>query len=112
VACAACGASLEADLAGACADGLATAPVAAPAPATPPLGAASPSEEHRLCSWCGERSPATAEQCVTCGAVFPRPEQDAALLRAAEARLQAANDTLAMMQRQRARRGLRRFFNR
>src|SRR5579863_3421407 len=77
----------------------------------PDAGPAVP-EGQRRCEWCGELSPADEERCVHCEAVFPRPEQDAAFLRAAEERLRAANDTLAMMQRQRARRGLGRFFGR
>lgn len=74
-----------------------------------PPTAGSNTGQMRQCQWCGATSPIGADQCEQCGAMFPRPEQDEALLRAAEERLRAANDTLDMMRRRRGRRGITRF---
>lgn len=73
-------------------------------PATPDGG--------RRCAWCGAISPADADQCARCGAVFPRPEQDEAIQKASVERIRAANDAIAAMRRQRARRGIGRLFDR
>lgn len=77
-------------------------------PAQPTAGTVG---QHRQCQWCGAMSSVDAAQCQQCGAMFPRPEQDEALLRAAEERLRAANDTLDMMRRRRGRRGFGRFID-
>ncbi|GAC1448665.1 MAG: hypothetical protein PVSMB4_06080 [Ktedonobacterales bacterium] len=103
-------------------------PERAPAPAAPEIttssgaalagtgdGPAQPAAgtvgQERQCQWCGATSSVAAAQCQRCGAMFPRPEQDEALLRAAEERLRAANDTLDMMRRRRGRRGFGRFID-
>jgi hypothetical protein len=65
---------------------------------------------ERRCEWCGAVSPAGEERCVACGAAFARPDQDAALQRAAEARMRAANESIDQLRRQRVKRGLGRFF--
>lgn len=88
-------------------------------PAVEPHGTGTPeapqepvsAEGDRSCAWCGAGNAADAEQCVQCGAAFPRPEQDAAMLKASAERIRAANDSIAAMQRQRARRGLGRLFD-
>jgi ribosomal protein L40E len=77
----------------------------------PVRAAASTVRQARQCQWCGAANAADAEQCQQCGAMFPRPEQDEALLRAAEERLRAANDTLDMMRRRRGKRGFGRFID-
>ena len=56
---------------------------AAPAPAAPLTG------DSRTCTWCGASNPLLAARCVACGAVFPTPEGDEALERAARARIQS-----------------------
>lgn len=43
----------------------------------------------RDCTWCGASNPPEASRCASCGAVFPTPEGDEALERAAQARIQA-----------------------
>jgi hypothetical protein len=48
----------------------------------------------RVCLWCGAVSPSEAARCVACDAVFPTPEGDAALERAAQARIQAMESEL------------------
>lgn len=63
------------------------------------------------CDWCGETNPAGANQCAHCGALFPRPEADAALTRLAEQRMAAELATLNTMQRRRQRKGLGRLFS-
>jgi ribosomal protein L40E len=56
---------------------------AATAPAAPITG------DRRICTWCGASNPRDAASCVACGAVFPTPEGDEALERAARARIQS-----------------------
>ena len=60
-------------------------PVAA-IPATAPAAATG---DTRICAWCGASNPLDAASCVACGAVFPTPEGDEALERAARARIQS-----------------------
>jgi hypothetical protein len=85
---------------------------ASPAPSaqatqpTPPASAHAPAAEWR-CQWCGAANPRSAERCVACGAAYPSPEQDAAMTRAAEARIRAVTDSLDAMRR---RKGFGRFF--
>lgn len=70
------------------------APVAsAPAPKAP-ASVVAQSGDGRLCLWCGARSPLEAATCVACGAVFPTPEGDAALERAAQERIRAMESDL------------------
>ena len=78
------------------------APTADSAPAS--VGAvgaeagSSPPTAMQQCQWCGAENPIGATQCATCHATFARPDQDAALRRELDARLQeerAANDMYA-----------------
>jgi hypothetical protein len=69
------------------------------------------SEDERRCQWCGTRSPAESDRCTQCGAMFPRPEQDEALLRASEERIRAATESIDLMRRRRAKRGFGRLFD-
>lgn len=104
--CPACGASmpLDARFCGAC--GSESLPVsAAPASpvevtAPPPVSAAEPLPPAaaptpsaiaggRICPWCDAPNPLDGARCVACGAVFPTPEGDEALERAARARIQS-----------------------
>jgi ribosomal protein L40E len=58
----------------------------------------SPPTAAQLCQWCGAENPIGATQCATCKATFARPDQDAALRRELDARLQeeqVANDMYA-----------------
>jgi uncharacterized membrane protein YvbJ len=66
----------------------------------------------KQCSWCGATNPDDALACQGCGAAFPRPEQDAALLRASQERIRMANDTIATLRRGRERKRLGRLFGR
>ncbi len=70
------------------------------------------SSAERRCEWCGAMTAIAADRCEHCGAVFPRPEQDEALTRAAEERMRDAQTTIELMQRQRERRGWRRLLGR
>ena len=99
--CPACGATMPQDarFCGACgseSQPTAAAPDAAEqAPATPPppvaqaAPVASVIGDARICPWCDARNPLDAASCVACGAVFPTPEGDEALERAARARIQS-----------------------
>lgn len=75
-------------------------------PATPALAAA----DQKRCDWCGASNPHSAERCQSCHAMFPKPELDEAMRRAAEVRIQSAEDDIAFRQRVRKRRGLRWLF--
>lgn len=58
----------------------------------------SPPTAAQQCQWCGAENPIGATQCATCNATFARPDQDAALRRELDARLQeeqVANDMYA-----------------
>ena len=59
--------------------------------------------DQKRCGWCGAGNPLGADRCVRCNAMFPRPEQDEAMRRAAEVRIQAAEDEIALRQRMRKR---------
>ena len=63
------------------------------------------------CEWCGKTNPTGTGQCAHCGALYPRPEADAALARLAEERMRAEMATLDTMQRRRQRKGLGRLFS-
>ena len=63
------------------------------------------------CDWCGKANPMGIDQCDHCGAMFPRPEADAALTRLAEERMRAELATLDTMQRRRQHKGLGRLFS-
>jgi hypothetical protein len=67
---------------------------------------------QRRCGWCGTLSPEDADRCQHCGAAFPRPEQDEALLRASQERIRVANDSIQLMHKERERKSLGRFFGR
>lgn len=67
---------------------------------------------RKRCSWCGAQNPADAQTCEGCGAAFPRPEQDEALLRASEERIRVANDSISTLRKERERKGFGRFFGR
>lgn len=47
----------------------------------------APVADGRACLWCGAINPKGAARCATCDAVFPTPEGDAALERAAQERI-------------------------
>lgn len=64
------------------------------------MATSAPTDTKR-CGWCGTENPPNAERCVQCAAMFPRPEQDEAMRRAGEARIQAAEDEIALRQRAR-----------
>jgi hypothetical protein len=70
------------------------------------------SSGSRRCEWCGTLNPDDAERCTKCGAAFPRPEQDEALLRASQERIRAATESIELMRRQRGKRGLNRWWDR
>jgi len=76
-------------------DASADAPPVTPAPTAP-----IPADQKR-CGWCGAANPLDADRCVSCNAMFPRPEQDEAMRRAGEARIQAAEEEIALRQRAR-----------
>ncbi|HEY7783035.1 MAG TPA: hypothetical protein VIC85_22785 [Ktedonobacterales bacterium] len=63
-------------------------------PADPPTSAAISSTSAR-CQWCGTENPADAGRCQSCGAAFPKPEQDAAVLSASRERVRQAEDYIA-----------------
>lgn len=58
-----------------------------------PTRAAS-TADGRACPWCGAINPRDAARCVVCDAVFPTPEGDAALERAAQERISAMEGAL------------------
>jgi hypothetical protein len=109
--CPTCGASMPRDarFCGACgSESRPTAAPAAPAAAeqAPVAAAAQPVApvapivgDARVCPWCDARNPLDAARCVACGAVFPTPEGDAALERAAQARIQSMEADLRPVQR-------------
>lgn len=53
------------------------------------------------CQWCGAVNPAELEQCCRCNAVFPKPEMDLAMLKAAEDRLRVLEDEISLREQQR-----------
>jgi double zinc ribbon protein len=71
---------------------------------------AAPAGGMRQCAWCGAASPAQLDRCTVCGAMFPRPEMDAAVERAAEQWMRSALGDLDARREKRLRRGLGRLF--
>ena len=67
------------------------APAEAPVAPPPAFSAPAPSAiaGGRICPWCDAPNPPDGVRCVVCGAVFPTPEGDEALERAARARIQS-----------------------
>lgn len=53
------------------------------------------------CQWCGAVNPPDLERCQKCNAVFPKPEMDLAMLKAAEDRLRVLEDEIALREQQR-----------
>ena len=72
------------------------ATAAGPAPAGEPLG-----EDAVRCQWCGAANPPDLERCRACNAVFPNPEMDLAMLKAAEERLRVLEDEISLRTHQR-----------
>ena len=72
-----------------------TPPVTTPAATTPTTA------DQKRCGWCCAENPLDADRCLRCNAMFPRPEQDEAMRRAGEARIQAAEEEIALRQRAR-----------
>ncbi|HST88808.1 MAG TPA: zinc ribbon domain-containing protein [Ktedonobacterales bacterium] len=64
----------------------------------------------RQCAWCGTLSPAQLDRCTACGAMFPRPEMDAAVERAAEQWMRSALGDLEARREKRLRKGLGKLF--
>lgn len=64
----------------------------------------------RQCAWCGALSPAQSDRCTACGAVFPRPEMDAAVEQAAAQWMRSALGDIEARREKRLRRGLGRLF--
>lgn len=62
-----------------------------PVPPPPAFAAPAPSAiaGGRICPWCDAPNPPDGARCVACGAVFPTPEGNEALERAARARIQS-----------------------
>jgi hypothetical protein len=91
------------------------APVEAPTPTTDltpttdPAPAAAAGASRR-CNWCGTESPADAQRCAKCGAMFPTPDTDAAYMAAAEERIRGVQESLEQMRRNWRRRGIGRLF--
>lgn len=71
-------------------------PAVEPAPDEEPL-----SEGAVRCQWCGTANPPDLERCRRCNAVFPKPEMDLAMLKAAEDRLRVLEDEISLREQQR-----------
>lgn len=126
--CLACAATLSpnAPFCGTCGVAVATVSAAASAVAPPqPLHAApdsasvtqtnAPSAQAlqpgaQTCRWCGASNASTATRCVQCDAVFPLPDQDEALRRASESRVNVVLTELEQRERKRSRSLLGRLF--
>ena len=112
--CPECGASLQPGLAACPACG---SPITGnlPAVAAPTISAASAGGESEdgmvRCDWCGHLNPAGQAQCANCGAAYPRPEMDAAILQQAEQRMRAELEVLDTMRSRHKRTGLGRLFS-
>jgi hypothetical protein len=87
---------------------------AIPAASDPATGATQPAAgaSQKRCAWCGTLNADAEQSCQQCGAAFPRPEQDEALLRASQERIRVATDSITTLRKQRERRGLGRLFGR
>lgn len=53
------------------------------------------------CQWCGAVNPPQVERCQRCNAMFPKPEMDLAMLKAAEDRLRVLEDEITLREQQR-----------
>jgi predicted amidophosphoribosyltransferase len=73
---------------------------------------ATDSSDMQRCAWCGALSAASEQACEHCGAAFPKPEADDAFLRASQERIRLANDSIAMLRKERERKGIGRLFGR
>jgi predicted amidophosphoribosyltransferase len=84
------------------------------APSEPAAGSMPPvaGGAHKRCAWCGTLNADAEQSCQQCGAAFPRPEQDEALLRASQERIRTVTDSITTIRKERARRGLGRLFGR
>lgn len=58
-------------------------------------------EDAVCCQWCGAVNPPELERCRRCNAMFPKPEMDLAMLKAAEDRLRVLEDEINLRERQR-----------
>jgi hypothetical protein len=61
-------------------------------------------EAQKRCSWCSAINPQDVAVCEACGARFPVPEQDEALRRFSEQRVQAEESSVEQMRQRRMRR--------
>jgi rRNA maturation endonuclease Nob1 len=93
--CPACGAPLAAEAAACPACGRSTLREEASAETT----ARMPGPHEWRCDWCEAINPLGAQRCSACGAVYPRADQDAAVQRAADARIRIALDEIVIRER-------------
>lgn len=97
VICPACGAQVPstARFCGDCGAEVIPSEVAVNAPLAPaPFGSVEPTEDGKLCNWCRAMSPKDALRCVNCDAMFPTPEGDEAVERAARERIEDLNEDI------------------
>ena len=106
--------------------GPSAAPLEAPQAVLPGARAASPPQTEQAlsqpgdggggpqkrCEWCGALNAEADQVCQQCGAAFPRPDQDAALLRASQDRIRMATDSIETIRKERERKGFGRLFGR
>ncbi len=85
---------------------------AASAPLTAESSPPADAGQQKRCAWCGALNAESEQNCQHCGAAFPRPDQDDALLRASQERIRVANDSIATIRKERERKGIGRFFGR
>ncbi len=97
--CPACGAPLAEEAAACPACGRSTLREAASAETLAPAPARMPGPHEWRCEWCEAINSLGAKRCAACGAVYPRADQDAAIQRAAEARIQSALDEIEIRER-------------
>lgn len=76
-------------------------PITAAAAFVDPLDEGSLPEGAIRCQWCGTANPPELERCRKCNAVFPKPEMDLAMLKAAEDRLRVLEDEITLREQQR-----------
>lgn len=65
-----------------------------PLPPPPMTSSGASVADGRACPWCGAINSKNAASCAACDAVFPTPEGDAALERAAQERISAMEGAL------------------
>ncbi|HZC78232.1 MAG TPA: hypothetical protein VE258_10805 [Ktedonobacterales bacterium] len=96
--CPACGAPFAA--AAACpACGRSTLREGASTQTPAPAPARMPGPHEWRCDWCEAINPLGAQRCSAYGAVYPRADQDAAVQRAADARIRTALDEIVIRER-------------